>query len=131
MKAFDNSAWEQYKEEAREKWGQTNAYQQYETKTKHYSRQNFDDLAAEMDAIFLEFSLCMNRGDTPASIEVQQLVQQLQKHITQNYYNCTNQILAGLGQMYVADDRFRQNIDRHADGTATFVCEAIGIYCRT
>ena len=131
MNAFDNSEFEKHKAEAKERWGQTQAYQQYEAKTKDYSQQNFDALAAEMDAIFQAFAQCMNRGETPVSDQAQHLVKQLQKHITQNYYNCTNQILAGLGQMYVADDRFRQNIDRHADGTATFVCEAIGIYCRT
>ena len=46
-----------------------------------------------------------------------------------HYYHCTNQILAGLGQMYVADDRFKQNIDKHADGTAGFISEAIAAYC--
>ena len=54
----------------------------------------------------------------------------LQDHISENYYLCTNQILAGLGQMYVADERFKSNIDKHADGTAEFICEAIEIYCR-
>lgn len=49
---------------------------------------------------------------------------------SENYYLCTNQILAGLGQMYVADERFKSNIDKHADGTAEFICEAIEIYCR-
>ena len=49
--------------------------------------------------------------------------------ITENYYFCTNDILAGLGQMYVGDDRFKSNIDRHADGTAAFICDAICSYC--
>nr|MCR4718760.1 TipAS antibiotic-recognition domain-containing protein [Bacillota bacterium] len=52
-----------------------------------------------------------------------------QNHITENYYICTNEILSGLGQMYVADERFRNNIDKNADGTAAFICEAIKVYC--
>ena len=58
------------------------------------------------------------------------LVKTLQNHITQNFYHCTNEILAGLGQMYVADERFKKNIDKNGDGTAQFICEAIKAYCK-
>ena len=61
--------------------------------------------------------------------EVQELVKELQDFITGNYYHCTNEILAGLGQMYVADERFKNNIDKHASGTAKFVSEAIKEFC--
>ena len=130
MDAFDNSEFEKYKAEAQEKWGKTDAYKEHAEKTRNYSKQNWNDLAAGMDQIMAEFSLCMKNGEAPESVPAQELVKQLQSHITQNYYNCTNQILAGLGQMYVADERFRNNIDRHADGTAAFICQAIEIYCR-
>ena len=55
----------------------------------------------------------------------------LQNHITENYYTCTNEILAGLGKMYVADERFKNNIDKHGDGTAAFVSEAIEILLKS
>jgi hypothetical protein len=82
-----------------------------------------------MDHIMAEFALCMKSGEAPDSAGAQHMVKTLQAHITTHYYNCTKQILAGLGQMYVSDERFRNNIDKHADGTADFICEAIGIYC--
>ena len=72
----------------------------------------------------------MRKDESPASAEAQNLVKMLQDHISENYYLCTNQILASLGQMYVADERFKNNIDQHADGTAEFICEAIEVYCR-
>ena len=125
MKVFDHS---EFEKEAKEKWGQTQAYQEYEE--KHHSKQKQDALAAEMDRIMAEFAACMKKGDAPASAQAQSLVKMLQDHITAHYYHCTTEILAGLGQMYVADERFQNNIDRHADGTAAFICEAIGIYCR-
>ena len=75
-----------------------------------------------------EFALCM-QGATPDSIEAQNLVKTLQNYISENHYHCTNEILAWLGQMYVADERFRKNIDKHASGTAAFIREAIEIYC--
>ena len=127
MKAFDNSKFEKYKAEAKEKWGQTQAYREYEE--KNYSKQKQDALAEGMDCIMAEFALCMRNSAEPDSAEAQNLVKMLQDHITENYYHCTNQILAGLGQMYVADERFKNNIDKHADGTAAFICEAIEVYC--
>ena len=77
-----------------------------------------------------EFAACMKQGQEPASAEVQSFVKMLQNHITENYYVCTDEILAGLGQMYVGDERFKNNIDRHADGTAAFIYEAIKAHCR-
>ena len=130
MNGFDHSEYLQHKAEAKEKWGKTEAYKQYEEKTKYYSDRKWNDLATNLDRIMTEFALCMKNGETPDSHEARHLVQTLQQHITECYYNCTDQILAGLGQMYVADERFRQNIDRHADGTAVFVSEAIARYCQ-
>ena len=124
------SEFEKYQAEAREKWGKTDAYKEHSERTKNYPKQKWNALAEEMDRIMAEFALCMKNNKTPDSAEVRNLVNMLQNHITGNYYHCTDEILAGLGQMYVADERFRKNIDRHADGTAAFICKAIEIYCR-
>ena len=129
MTAFDNSEFEKYKAEAQEKWGKTDAYKEHAERTKNYSRQKWNDLTEGMDHIMAEFAVCMKNGETPDSIGAQNLVKTLQNHITENYYLCTNEILAGLGQMYVADERFKSNIDKHADGTAAFISEAIEAYC--
>ncbi len=129
MAAFDNSEFEKYKTEAKEKWGETPAYKEHAEKTKNYSRQKWNNLAAGMNHIMAEFAVCMKNAEMPDSVEAQNLVKTLQNHITENYYLCTNEILSGLGQMYVADERFKNNIDKHADGTAAFISKAIGIYC--
>ena len=129
MNVFDNRELEAYRAEARERWGQTQAYKEHEEKTGNYSKQKWNGLAGDMDRIMAAFALAMKNGEMPDSPEAQQLVRTLQDHITRNYYHCTDQILAGLGQMYAADERFRSNIDKHADGTAQFICEAIAAYC--
>ena len=123
------SAFDKYKAEAQKKWGNTDAYQQHAEKTKDYSKEKWNSLAADMDQIMADFALCMKQGEPADSSRAQDLVKTLQNHITENYYHCTDQILAGLGQMYVADERFQNNIDKHAPGTAVFVCEAITAYC--
>ncbi len=130
MKSFDNSEFEKYKVEVQEKWGKTDAYRQHIEKTKHYSKQKWNDLAEGMEHIMTEFAFCMRQDKSPDSTEAQNLVKMLQNHITENYYLCTNEILMGLGQMYIADERFKNNIDKHANGTAAFICEAIEVYCQ-
>lgn len=129
MHAFDNSEFEAYKAEAQEKWGKTDAYREYAERTKHHSKDTWTDLAGEMNEILAAFAACMQSGAEPDSAEAQELVKKLQSHITGNYYLCTNEILAGLGQMYVADERFQTNIDKHAAGTAAFISKAIEVYC--
>ena len=78
--------------------------------------------------IFAEFATCKANGATPSSAVAQALVAKLQSHITDNYYACTDEILAGLGKMYVADERFKKNIDKYGKGTAEFAAEAIAKY---
>jgi len=122
MKAFDNSTFEKYKAEAKEKWGSTEAWHEYERR----GRQSGEDA---LMAVFAEMGTV--REMDPAADEAQALVKKLQEFITANYYTCTKQILMGLGQMYVADERFRENIDRAGGaGTAEFVSKAIEIYCK-
>ena len=81
-------------------------------------------------AIFAEFAACKDSGMSADSVEVQALIAKLQAHITENYYTCTDEILAGLGKMYVADERFKKNIDKYGEGTAEFASAVIEVYCR-
>ena len=121
---------EQYQTEVQAKWGQTEAYRQYRENTKAYTQERWDALGGDMDRLMAAFGDCMKDGGTPDSAQAQQVVKQLQEHITAHYYTCTDRILAGLGKMYTGDERFRDNIDRHAAGTAAFIEQAIDIYCR-
>ena len=129
MNTFDNSEFESYKAEVQERWGNTDAYQEHTEKTKDYSKNQWQNVTDGLNEIFAQFALCMKNGEEPSSENAQTLVKQLQEHITATCYTCTKEILAGLGQMYVMDERFLANIDRHGDGTARFAAEAIGVYC--
>ncbi len=114
-----------YETEARERYGDTVAYREYTEKTKTYTKEKWATASDGLMEIFSEFAACKNNGLNPDSSEAKALVKKLQAHITENYYTCTDEILAGLGKMYVADERFRENINRCGDGTAEFVSEAI------
>ena len=119
-----------YETEARERYGNTAAYHEHEQKTKNYTKEKWAEVNDGMMAIFAEFAVCKQNGAEADSDEAQVLVAKLQAHITANYYTCTNEILEGLGKMYVADERFKNNIDKYGEGTAEFAAEAIAIYCR-
>lgn len=129
MEAFQNTDFEQYKNEVKERWGMTQAYAEYQEKSKGDSKEKQDEKAAGLQAVFSAFADCMKAGNTPDSAEGKELVKKLQEYITKQYYQCTDAILAGLGQMYVADERFKKNIDASAEGTAEFVSKAIEAYC--
>lgn len=125
MKAFDN-----YTNEAKRRWGNTDAYKEYEQKTSDYTEDKLNGVSAGMNAIFTEFANVYRNGETPESEAAQSLTEKLQRYITENFYTCTPEILRSLGQMYVADDRFKANIDKNGNGTAEFVSESIEIYCK-
>ena len=117
-----------YEPEARERYGGTAAYREHEQKTKNYTKEKWAEANDGLMAIFAEFAACKASGASTDSAEAQALVAKLQAHITEHYYTCTDEILAGLGKMYVADERFKKNIDKYGDGTAEFTAEGIRIY---
>ena len=119
-----------YETEARERYGNTNAYREHKQKTENYTKEKWAKVNDGLMAIFAEFAACKASGASADSAEAQALVAKLQVHITANYYTCTDEILAGLGKMYVADERFKKNIDKYGEGTAEFTANAIAVYTK-
>ena len=119
-----------YKNEVCERWGDTDAFHEHEKKTKNYTKEKWNEVNNGLMAIFAQFNACKDSGASADSVEAQSLVAKLQAHITENYYTCTDEIILGLGKMYVADERFKKNIDKCGDGTAEFVAKAIDKYSK-
>ena len=117
----------EYADEAKARWGGTQAYAQSEQRTAQYGKAQWDEIGAQMGEIFAAFAAL--RGQDPAGEAAQAQVRRWQAHITKNFYDCTDEILAGLGQMYTADERFKKNIDRYGEGTAQMMADAIAAYC--
>ena len=119
-----------YEREAHSRWGDTQAFGEHEQKTKNYTKEKWAEANEGLMAIFAELAACKNSGADADSDKAQALVGKLQAHITANYYTCTYEILAGLGKMYVADERFKKNIDKYGEGTAEYASEAISKYVK-
>lgn len=129
FKAFDNKEYEILQAEAKERWGKTDAYKEFEDRSKNKTKDSLMRSGAEMMKIFAELGDIKDRG--PDSREAQLLVKKLQDFITENYYTCTKEILASLGMMYTADKRFTASIDNAGGaGTAEFAGKAIEYYCK-
>lgn len=116
-----------YAKEVKERYGKTDAYKEYEVKTKNYDKDKWNEVNAEANEIFKAFADIKDKD--PESEDVQKLVKVWQDYITKNYYNCTKEILYSLGIMYVNDERFKENIDKSGEGTAEFMSKAIEVYC--
>lgn len=134
MTAFDNNDYEiarkQFEAEAKERWGETVAYKEQAKKTANYSKDKWQEVNNGLMTVLAKFAECRQKGNSADSAEAQALVKELQTYITENFYTCSNEILAGLGLMYVSDERFKTNIDKNGDGTTDFVSKAIEVYCR-
>lgn len=118
---------QKYADEVKARWGNTHAYRECEQKTESYNGEQWKVLSRKGEALLHAFR--ESRHLAPDSAEAQALVRKWQAYITASYYSCTNEILACLGQMYVNDQRFTENIDRNGDGTAAFMAQAIAVYC--
>lgn len=126
--AFDNEKINGYKKRAREQWGNTDAYREFGEKDALRSPQQNEAVMESFMKVFAEFSAIKDKA--PDSPEARAMVEKLKAFITEHFYNCTDEILSGLGKMYAADGEFRENIDAAAGkGTAVFASAAIAAYC--
>lgn len=115
-------------EKAKEKWGHTEAYEEFEEKSKDWKEEDLEQINREFMKIFELFGSL--KEHSPSDQEVQEQVTKLQTYITEHFYTCTNEILAGLGKMYGSGGEFSQSIDNAGgSGTAKFVEQAIEVYC--
>jgi len=128
FKAFDKSKVEAYARQAKEAWGQTPEYREFEKRSQGRTQEEDKRLGGELMDVFREFAAC--REEDPASAAPQALAAKLQSFISEHYYPCSKDVLRGLGQMYAAGGDFTANIDAYAgEGTAAYANRAIEIFC--
>ncbi len=119
---------DRYTNEARERWGDTAAFKESEQRTANYTANDWNELSSGMDAIMVGFAELKGNRVAPYDEPARLQVEKLKEFITARMYTCTDEILSGLGQMYVADERFTKNIDKHGEDTAEYINECIKSY---
>ena len=126
--AFDTKKIDEYAKQAKESYGNSPAYKEFEQKSKGRSREEEKTLGIGMMELFADFGKLLPLS--PDDTVVQQKVAELQAYITEHFYTCTPEILSSLGEMYSGGGSMTDNIDNYAgEGTAEFAAEAIRIYC--
>jgi DNA-binding transcriptional MerR regulator len=115
----------EHEEEARQRWGDTEAYAQSAQRTSGYTKQDWEAIQAEAADIYAGFVALQRRGIAADSPEVATMVEAHREHISRWFYDCSPEIHAGLGQMYVADQRFADNIDKSGEGLSAYMSAAI------
>jgi len=115
----------QYEDEARERWGDTDAYKESRRQAKDYSKEDWLRIKVEQDALEAEFAAAMAAGDGPDSPAAMALAERARLGIDQSFYPCSHEMHAGLGRMYIADPRFAKHYNDRAVGLAHYVCDAI------
>ncbi len=127
---FDTKQMDEYARQAKEQWGQTDAYKEFEQKAEGRSQEEEQAVIEGLMQLFVEFGKLKAAQAMPDSAEVQGQVRKLQDYISENFYQCSNDILMCLGKMYAGGGEFTTNINAAAgEGTAEFAAEAIEIYC--
>ncbi len=126
---FDDAKIEEYKKEAKERWGHTDAYKESERKTSKYTKADWDEIKAESSDIDAKLAALMDEGKSPADDDVQKQIMRWFRHINDRFYTCTPEIFRGLGEMYVQDKRFTANYDKIRPGLAGFKRDAMHVYC--
>lgn len=127
--AFDTKKMDEYAARAKEAWGKTEVYKEFEEKAKNWTEDTNKKLEVEIMSFFTSFGEMKDLE--PSDERVQMQVKKMQEFFTENFYNCTDQILLGLGRMYTGGGDFTENIDKvGGTGTAEFVNKAIQIYCK-
>lgn len=126
--AFDASKLDEYAKRAKEQWGETPEFKEFEEKDKNRTKTDEQRMMANFMRIFEKFGRMKEMN--PASVEVQEQVKKLQSFISDHFYKCSNEMLFGLGKMYDGGGDFTNNIDKMGgEGTTEFIFRAIKIYC--
>lgn len=128
FEGLDAETQKEYAREAKERWGATDAYKESARRTAKYSKDDWDRINGESTEIYAAVAGLMDSGLAPEHADVQAQVQKWRDHITKYFYNCPPEMVRGLGEMYVADERFTKNIDKVRPGLAAFLSQAMVYY---
>lgn len=119
---FDHA---QHAEEAEERWGDTEAFEESTRRTKGYSEAQWAQLKAEGEEIEARWAGLLEAGDAPDHVDAMDVAERARLHIDRWFYPCSHEMHAGLAETYETDPRFTAHYERMAEGLAAFVAAAI------
>jgi DNA-binding transcriptional MerR regulator len=122
---FDGFDPEAHQDEARARWGQSEAFRESARRTKRYTPDDWAALKAEAEAIESGLAELLAAGAASDSERARELAETHRLHIDRWFYPCSYAMHRSLAQMYVGDPRFAAHYDKRAEGLAAYVSAAI------
>jgi len=116
---------EEHEQEAEERWGSSEEFAQSVRRTSSYTKRDWEQSKSEAAAIDQRFLALMASDVAPDDPKAAAVVDAHRNHISKWFYECSAEVHAGLGEMYVTDERFKSNIDKDGDGLAAYMSAAI------
>jgi DNA-binding transcriptional MerR regulator len=116
---------EEYEQEAEQRWGDTEAWEQSQRRTRAYTKEDWVRIKAEGEDVEARFAAALQSGVAPDSAQAMDIAEEHRQQITRNFYDCPPEMHAGLGRMYVEDERFTAHYEQRAPGLAQYVSTAV------
>jgi DNA-binding transcriptional MerR regulator len=122
---FGDGFKEEYQQEARERWGDTEEWKQSQERTARYTKADWQAIKVEGDAVNDAFVAAKRSGAAPDSEVALEAAAAHGRHIQDRFYELSPEMHVCLAQMYVADGRFTKHYDDLEPGLAQYVHDAI------
>jgi DNA-binding transcriptional MerR regulator len=113
-----------YEDEARARWGHTDAYAESARRTKGYTKEDWARMKDEQAANLRAFAEALDAGIAPTDARAMDVAEAHRLLIDRWFYPCSRQMHAALGQMYVDDPRFAATYENVRPGLAEYVSRA-------
>lgn len=114
-----------YADEAKQRWGHTEAYRQSQERVKKMTKADMDRIQKTNDELMRDIAAVMTEG--PESTEAQRLIVRHYEGL-RAFYDPNPELYRGLAEMYVADPRFTAYYEKYAVGLAQFMRDAMTRY---
>ncbi|MFP5372135.1 MAG: MerR family transcriptional regulator [Actinomycetes bacterium] len=125
FEVFGDSDPDRYEEEVQERWGETEAYAQSTRRTAAYGKEDWLRIRAEGEDVETRFAAALAAGVPADSERAMDIAEEYRQQISRNFYDCPPGMHAGLGRMYVEDERFTAHYEKRAPGLARYVSDAV------
>ena len=122
---FGDGFTDEYEQEAQERWGETDAWKQSRSRTKRYTKADWEQVKQEADAVNAAFVAALRSGEPASGEAAMDAAEQHRRHIHDRFYDLDHTFHRGLADMYVADPRFTKTYEDIAPGLAAYVRDAI------
>lgn len=122
---FGDGFSDEYAAEAKDRWGDTDAWRQSQQRTSRYTKADWEEIKAEAEEVNAAFVAALEAGEPATSEAAMDAAERARLHIHERFYSLSADFHRNLGDMYVSDPRFTKTYEDIRPGLAQYVRDAI------